>query len=518
MSSEEKFKDLLKEKLEGKEFPFNPENWEKARELIDESRGKKRRLIPFILLCVGIFISGGLTFYFFNSSLEKEETTLTQQTPQPLPVPAEKQMALPPAPGAGSTLKPESPAVEQNTGNKAERTETTLNEQSRITESTSSSAHEPAMTKTTASKVIVTGTSDRHNAQTSGAGNAQSTAMLKKKSKQQSGQANTNSAQEKNAGATEETETAGNVSVNVKGVKTKQEPVKNGSVEDSGQALPEKGGAAEAPGKSLPVTEAVETPVKEQPQTPVVNPDPLAIAPAIVSPSVSPELDNKVDALAVAKPDTAAELRAPVPKNFFSIEGGGSFNLGWNDDKGPDANGINPLFGINYQREVSDKYRVSLGVHYTTVGNLGNYSNESSHTRYGFGSVSDKTVITPVKIHYLYFPLRLSYVINPTSSVGVGYHFGYLLTVNSKVENYSQQLNETSGYKSSKTRGYSEGFNSYDSQLSLFYRRRLFGDLSANAELFYGLSDVKNNTFFGSRRFERNSGIKFTLIYNIFKR
>ncbi|HOZ87947.1 MAG TPA: hypothetical protein PL029_09320, partial [Bacteroidia bacterium] len=91
MSSEEKFKDLLKQKLEAKDFPFNPENWEKARELIDESRGRRKRIVPFILLCIGIFISGGLCVYFFDGVLNPASSDLAIHTvAEPLPAPADK--------------------------------------------------------------------------------------------------------------------------------------------------------------------------------------------------------------------------------------------------------------------------------------------------------------------------------------------------------------------------------------------------------------------------------------------
>ena len=63
MNSEEKFKDLLKQKLEGTEFPFNAGNWDKAQQLIDASREKKKRRAAFILWSLLLLILGVSSYF-----------------------------------------------------------------------------------------------------------------------------------------------------------------------------------------------------------------------------------------------------------------------------------------------------------------------------------------------------------------------------------------------------------------------------------------------------------------------
>jgi hypothetical protein len=58
----------------------------------------------------------------------------------------------------------------------------------------------------------------------------------------------------------------------------------------------------------------------------------------------------------------------------------------------------------------------------------------------------------------------------------------------------------------------------FDSQIDLGYRRQISKDLWLNADIYVGLTDIKNNTFFGSQVFERNSGIKISLMYQLFKK
>jgi hypothetical protein len=59
MNSEEEFKKILNEKLNSKEFPFNADNWDNARKMIDVLQAKrKRRLIVFISLLVMLSFIG----------------------------------------------------------------------------------------------------------------------------------------------------------------------------------------------------------------------------------------------------------------------------------------------------------------------------------------------------------------------------------------------------------------------------------------------------------------------------
>ncbi|MES2679552.1 MAG: hypothetical protein V4635_06685 [Bacteroidota bacterium] len=533
MSSEEKFKDLLKQKLEAKEFPFNPENWEKASDLIDASRGRKKRIVPFILLCIGIFISGGVCFHFFDTALNPAAQDLAIQSTTEPAVGSDKtttaaglekgtRLAAEPAslkekelngetgknnPSVGTNMatgKPRSGEKIRTEDNKIKMNETRA---ARSEQSDQNTGQPSATARNTinTNNAVATAQTKATTAQVA----------LKKKPKTNTGD-NAPSANDRGNAASQNVVTGGNSAATIKRAnsKNKTEAAPTAKPEVVLNPIPEikqPETVAGTPESSVKTPE--NTPAPEfSPETPVGSP-------VAATPTTDPTPETKAEVpVAVVKPDTTQKKTDESPKNIFSVEGGLNYHLAWKDDKGKDANGVNPVIGLNYLRVVTSKIGVSLGAHYTTVGNLGNYSNQTEQKRYSFGNVSAMTVITPVKIHYLYAPLRVTYALNSKNTFGAGYSFGYLLTVNSKVENYTQKLNETSDHRTSETKGYAQGFNSYDSQVSVFYRRKIYADLSANAEFFFGLSDIKDNTFFASKHFERNTGMKFTLIYNIFKR
>ncbi len=218
-------------------------------------------------------------------------------------------------------------------------------------------------------------------------------------------------------------------------------------------------------------------------------------------------------------PKTVSETKEKIkePIHFISFEAGASYLLGWNNPGKKDANGINPVVGLNYAN-VSKPITFSFGIHYTMVRNLSYSSHTVTTTRYNFGEESDVMVFTPTTMHYLTAPIRIGYSLNSKNTFGLGYNAGYLFNLNSNVELYAQTAGKKGNATVLKTSGYTQGFKTIDQQVSVFYRRNLSKDLWLNAEFMYGLTDVKDNKFFNSSVFERNTGLKITLIYNLFKK
>lgn len=208
----------------------------------------------------------------------------------------------------------------------------------------------------------------------------------------------------------------------------------------------------------------------------------------------------------------------PIPSSFLFLELGTNYNLGWKNSSNIDAHGFNPMFGVFFQSMIVQNFGFSFGMQYSSVGNLSFSSKTSKVTRYGLGEESNVTIITPSKIHYVYVPFKITYEYKEKNVFTLGYNLGYLLNVESKVETYNEHFTHNDNYKSYKTGGYTEGFGIFDSQIAAGYRRKLYKDFWMNAEVFMGLTDIKNNTFFESNVFERNKGLKISLMYNIFKK
>ncbi|MCC6370830.1 MAG: hypothetical protein IT236_07495, partial [Bacteroidia bacterium] len=189
---------------------------------------------------------------------------------------------------------------------------------------------------------------------------------------------------------------------------------------------------------------------------------------------------------------------------------------------------------------VTRRVGLSLGAYYTSLGQLkfGNKKAEIAKNGFGiqttegaaapaypgqgltlvYGQEKEVTSITPTSLHYLVFPAKLQFFISEKQAITCGYSFAYLLDVRSKVETYTENYS-TRIYKGSYTTGgYVEGFKTYCSQISVAYRRRLYKNIWVNAELLYGLSDLRDDTFFGINKYERATGINLGLTYNLLKK
>jgi hypothetical protein len=218
------------------------------------------------------------------------------------------------------------------------------------------------------------------------------------------------------------------------------------------------------------------------------------------------------------KSDTALtkeqEIADSLISQVYATEGlyyefGMAGYAGWKGD----AQGISPLVGINYMNRTGNRTALSFGIQYVSVPNLHASSKTSRIATYGYGEKSSVTVIQPSTLQYLVVPLRFNYFSSARNSFGAGLNLCYLLTVVADVTTFD----EGPGYKSTpayyKQSGYTTGFTWFDAQASVFYRRRFARSFAAQADVFYGLIDVKQNGFFGTSLVERNTGLKLSLIY-----
>ncbi|HTA62766.1 MAG TPA: outer membrane beta-barrel protein [Bacteroidia bacterium] len=220
----------------------------------------------------------------------------------------------------------------------------------------------------------------------------------------------------------------------------------------------------------------------------------------------------KVDS---AKPIVNSKSELFKKFTFFSIDAGANCAFGWTNHSIHEANGFNAVFGVSITHQFVKKWSVSLGLQYNNLAHL-NYSNYTSNNlKYDLGYNQTKTVITPTLLYYLGIPVKLQYHFNEKNSLSIGVNALYLLNTNSKIETYTQSTFGAPSYNSSTGKGYMDGFSTWDIQPALAYRRNFFKCLSINAEVYYGLIDVKNNAVFGLAKSEHNSGFKLTLSYNL---
>jgi hypothetical protein len=209
---------------------------------------------------------------------------------------------------------------------------------------------------------------------------------------------------------------------------------------------------------------------------------------------------------------------SPEVKHMFSFELGTAYLFGWRDNQGIDAKGFNPLGGINYAFNFKPKFSFLTGLLYTSIGNIRNTNYTAKRVKYSFGEEIDYTTISTKNMYYLTVPIKFLYRLKTKNFVGFGLNASYLLDVSSDVSTYNKRFNTLSPAVITKSNGYKGGFNNYDLQFGLFYRRRLLEKLSIHSEFNVGLLDIKKDKYFKPAQFERNIGFRLTLVYDIFNK
>jgi hypothetical protein len=230
-----------------------------------------------------------------------------------------------------------------------------------------------------------------------------------------------------------------------------------------------------------------------------------------VIPPAAPVTAAPRDSLAPKSPTIA-------PDNHCFVELGTFINAGWMTADTWEAAGFNPLVGIGYHNTVADKTAVTFGAYFTTVSHMKAVTKVVKSTRVKFGEESDVTAITPESAQYFMLPVRIQYRPSAKQAFTAGYSIFYLLNVQSRVDTYTERLGRRDNSASYTTGGYVEGFSMYNHQLSLGYRRQLKGKLWLDTEAAFGLSDLRQDGFFGIQQFERTMGLKIGLTYDLTKK
>jgi len=257
------------------------------------------------------------------------------------------------------------------------------------------------------------------------------------------------------------------------------------------------------------------TPIENKIQTETKKEESFQVATTNSSQTVTSAPVQSADSIVQSALQTTVQI---PPSSFCYAEIGAFYNVGWKYQGIREGAGINPVVGFSYLNMVSRKTALSVGLYFTTINQLQLATKTFAVTRVSFGEESNVTVITPTAAKYLVVPFKASYFLNQNNILTAGYSVGYLLDVQSKVQTYTE-VNGVAGAKSvSSTGGYTQGFGAFNSQLSVGYRRKIFKGCWVNGEIIYGLSDLRDNSFFGMNTWEQSSGIKISLTYDILKK
>lgn len=537
MNSEQEFRNKLDELLGEQHYSYEAFNWEKASKELDKADEKRRRVFFFWILSGSGILAAFLLWYYIGTVEQqntmvavKENSEVTQQKPQrelnsetisatekqEEPKPETKQVTN----EAAKLKKTSVSSVSPENTTKPEKA-TLAKEPEQIKPEKEVGTTKPlkpleAYTKTPASN------NGKNNVVTIPGKIVPSetlTATLKTEEKIREEKAST---MDKEA------------STNVRHTSTIPSA-------GSGQVLSviqDKPLSPTAKGEDKKILEektiALEKPVKDsvrnQEAAPAENLKPVAIPEKpTVNESVAAKKDsvipkdslittakNKINAdstKSIAQPT----LQVSPPLNYFYAEAGTYLNIGWNVDGKHEGLGFNPYFGLSYVFQLSDKTSVTLGGYYYTINRLKS-SKTIKSTEVVFGEVSDVTEITPTRLNYIAIPIRFQYNLSDKEILTAGASFAYLLDVQSRVRTYHEAYNIEENVSTHWTGGYREGIRTFNNQISVGYRRKLYQNLWANAEFLFGLSDIRDNSFFGINKKELAHGFKLSLTYNLIKK
>lgn len=531
----DKFEKNVKNNYGNQEFPFDEQNWEKAAQLIDASRKGKNRGGIFLLSAVVILCTTGLVYYFafsdssgalknndiaikqtsiINDNIEKSTIVTVNTTSEK---DTDKEIAN------GNTISNASNTnTDENSVNSNRKGQTHTKDKTFINEPGSSMKPASTLSENTTqnstqvsddkSDVVTNSPSDKATSETKSGNLSGTTPTSKKTTPIKSGAksatppvlGNTNNIVE-NAGksAISNTNPSGVANTNKEG---------NFSTTDSSTELTKN---------STPKMDSTSTVITVE-----------------VKPTESVALES-VDSVPSVRKSRADSLAAMLPngngvsyatnvkekhnaKNILYMEVGTTYLLGWAGGGKNEANGFNLLGGINFQHYFTGSVAAQIGIQYSSISNLSNTTHTISTSNYDFGLEKEVTSIRYQKLHYVVAPIKITFNAGDKNIFGIGANVGYLLNSDSKKEKYKTNSSDPNAPKnnftSTKESGYVEGFNPFDIQVGVSYRRRIYKGLSANAEFFYGLSDTKNNDFFKTNNFDRNSGFKVSLCYDLFKK
>jgi hypothetical protein len=530
MNSEDKFKNKLTNLLDEQSYSYDAENWEKASAFLDKDE-RKRRFLFFLFTGLGIALIVLGYFWYTSTSIlptfnmatsgSKQSTATNSNTTQPdasiVNQPTTEVLKPIKQPENSKAQKPtttDSPVKQTEPSVDKAPLKITKPQQTNLTEKTSKTAlhHITANSTPIAVPNAVRKLIPEKNPN------------LTSKTTTTNNDEKNNYVTEKNTDTTSEKETANTAATQNNSLNT---PVNiSQKVEKEEAAVNTTANLTNTP-----------TGVNSAPQE-SVEPVVLAITPTV--PTQLPE--------SLPKAITQPTLTHPAKFDYFYAEVGTYFNFGWkyqNVTEVPDFNvtegqGFNPIAGVSYLKSVSNKLSMSLGAYYLMVAHLklGTKTSSSSKTALGlqanesalapsypgqgltayYGEQKEVTAITPLLLNYIVIPAKVHYLINSGQSITLGYSLAYLLDVTSRVETYSVNPISQSEKKTTMTGGYTEGYKIFTSQLNVGYRKKIYKNLWVDGEVLFGLTDIRDNAFFGIDLTERATGFKISLTYNLVKK
>lgn len=236
--------------------------------------------------------------------------------------------------------------------------------------------------------------------------------------------------------------------------------------------------------------------------------------------------------ISIKKIDSSALLNENLPSrysdepfimqgktNIFSVEAGVSWTGGWDYGLTTQGHGFNPIVGIGYMHYLKSKLFLKTGLQFSDFGNMNSVPYIVQRKE---GNIVNDSVLTTKRLYYLTIPLQLEYYLGKNTiggnknTIGAGGSISYLVGSSGSVTTYqvydnNPPVNLTQYSHFSTLKGYA----TFSTSIYAFYKRTLSHKFALYGYIYYGLTDLKSNSFFGTNLFERDKGLKILVSYNL---
>lgn len=205
--------------------------------------------------------------------------------------------------------------------------------------------------------------------------------------------------------------------------------------------------------------------------------------------------------------------RPNVDVNVLGLIGGVSVN----ESLTGTSNGISgsEFFGVSYQRYLNGGFSLKSNLLYASrnqVNTLKTFDKKS----YDFGSKTEQTSVSSQRLMYLELPVMVNYGFR-NHNIMAGGSFSYLMGGLSKESTTYTSLTEEPRYEDKKKWGYAEGFKPYDIALIAGYEYNFNSKLNLGLRLNYGLLDITDDQYFGTKSFDNNVQFRVYVTYSPFQ-
>ena len=204
----------------------------------------------------------------------------------------------------------------------------------------------------------------------------------------------------------------------------------------------------------------------------------------------------------------------PLKADHKYIRAGQSFLAGFGTRPGETF--FNPEIGLGYEKVLNAFWSVNAQVSYFNVSGIAHVA-EFEETALGFGYNTTLTRIQTNKLHFAYLPVQMNWDFNRRNSLTAGAGVSYLinglsLVTVSEVDNFSStELDRFEEW------GYIGGYKPINLSLLAGYEFRITPDWTFGLQYQYGLSEITKSDIYGQSREDRNSRLRATLKYAIWR-